>query len=572
MTTRLRLPFDVELSLPGSKSVANRALVAAALGKGRVRIVGATACDDVRAMISGLQALGFAVTEAGPGVVVVDGGLPSEARGGTIDCGNAGTALRFLLSVAALVPGAWVLDGDVNMRSRPIKGLVDAWRGLGLEIDDTNGCPPVRFQGGTARGGQTSLCASASGQFLSSLLLVGSRLPEGLVVRLNGELASPGYVELSLEVLRAFGVEVQQAGEAFSVDGGAGANPSDFLVEADWSAAGAWWVLADMTGSRFADPALRPDSKQPDRGLPAQISALRGDGERLVDVAGMPDQLMNLAVLAARRAGQTRFVGAANLRRKECDRLAVTARELGRLGIDAVVEEDGLLITGARSLSGAAVDPENDHRIAMALALAGALSDGIAITDRGCVAKSYPAFFEDLEAARRSPRCLAVIGMRWAGKTMLGRALSTRLELILIDIDALFEEREGDIAAFVDHEGWDRFRSREAELVDESLRPGRLVILGGGALETESVRDAVRERATVLLVEEARETLKERAGRHDGGRPSVTGLPILEEIDTLLARRRPFFDELADITLPAGESLEARCLRAVEQLEAPCTW
>jgi 3-phosphoshikimate 1-carboxyvinyltransferase len=582
---RLRLPFETHPNLPGSKSLANRALIAAALSPGETRILSAGRADDVLLLEAGLQQMGFdlrRISSADEDVVLVRGkGVPAgfdDGRERRLDCGNAGTALRFLVSVAALVPGVWILDGDAHMRTRPVGDLVAAWRELGLEIEDTGGCPPIRIRGGHRRGGRVKLDASRSGQFLSSLLLVGAQLDTGLSIELQGELASASYVDLTIATLAAFGVDVSRDSRGhFTVAGPEktlSASLGVYEVEADWSAVGAWTTLAAMTNGRVVAPRLRADSAQSDRGLAVALADLEGPGERTIDVGPMPDQLMNLAIFAARRAGDTRFVGAANLRLKECDRLAVTARELNRLGGRVEVEPDGLFIHGGQRLHGGVIDPEDDHRVAMAFAVLGTLVDGVSISSPDCVTKSYPSFWTDLEQALASPRPIALVGMRAAGKTSLGEKLAPALGLAFYDTDRVFSSQIGDIGAFVAARGWESFREQEAKLVETLLQPGRVVALGGGAAESARVRSCLRERAFTLWVDESEERVRERIAADPEARPALRlegGDPVAE-ISALLARRRPCYEEVAQVRLPADESLAVRLARSLQEISSSCSW
>ena len=549
----LEAPIEIELDLPASKSEANRALVAAALTPGQGRLRGLGTADDIRYMQDGLRRLGFDVRgDVAEGELELRGGCPesSTSAGGEIFCGNAGTALRFLVSVAALVPGDWTIDGDSHMRVRPIGDLVAAWRSLGLDIEDSDGCPPLRLRGGEARGGRVRLDASRSSQYLSSLLLVGSRLPEGIEIELVGELASPGYVDLTIEVLRSFGVEVRRAEASFFVAPQNGVWDGDFEVEGDWSAAGAWSILEAMGAARFRPKNLRADSLQADRCLGDAIDRLCGPDPRVLDLRGIPDQMMNLGVLAAARVGETRIVGAANLRHKECDRLAVYVGALRALGVESSVEPDGIRIVGTGQLKPAKLDPAGDHRMAMAFALFGLLSPGVRIEDPDCVSKSYPGFFSDLESCRSQRRPLALIGMRGAGKTELGRSFARAAGLDFIDSDEVFVEREGPIDAFVAARGWPAFRAIEETIVEEALVPGVLCALGGGAVESERSRSLLSEAAIVVWLREELSTLSERLERKP--RPALLGGDPLEELADVLGQREPLYRQLATFELAAG--------------------
>ena len=315
--------------------------------------------------------------------------------------------------------------------------------------------------------------------------------------------------------------------------------------------------------SNAAARNLLRDSGQADEGLAALLAQLPPHGDTTIDVATMPDQFLNLAVLAALRPGTTTFVGGANLRVKECDRLAVAARELAKLGADVVERPDGLVVRGGRALHGGVVDPANDHRVAMAFALLGLLSPGIAIADPDCVAKSYPTFWRDLAhvLAQRPP--LVLVGMRGVGKTTLGRALAARTGAVFVDVDERFVSRHGPIAAFVAQHGWPAFRAREAELVAAALQPNTIVATGGGAVTEESTRSLLRERARVLWLEAPLDVLRARLANDAAQRPSLTGAPVLDELAAVLAARTPMYAEVAHVRVDATLPLERLCVAAL---------
>ncbi|MEE9393476.1 MAG: 3-phosphoshikimate 1-carboxyvinyltransferase [Planctomycetota bacterium] len=576
----LRLPFDAELRLPGSKSEANRAIVVAALCKGITRISNATPCDDVRYLVDGLKTLGFDLEwlDQSAGELEVRGGLPKAAHAartsGEIYCGNAGTAMRFLTSVAILVPGEWLLNGDRRMSTRPIQDLVDAWASLGVEIEARAGCPPIRVKGGLTRGGEVRLDASKSSQFLSSMLLVGWQLKGGLAVQITKGLASASYLELTTEVLKHFGIGTAMTEEHAAVchTEGQSLGRDPFEIEGDWSAAGTFFALAHLSNSRFLGSNLRPDSTQSDRAVLHHLQALSGRGDLEIDVSNTPDQLMNLALVAARRSGRTRFVGAANLRLKECDRLAVTAREFTRMGIEIAVEPDGISIQGSSRVQAVAFDPEGDHRLAMVGALFGCLAPGMQVSNADCVAKSYPRFFDDLTSICNQTRPLAIVGMRATGKSTLARLIAEILNLEFVDSDSVFEFRAGEIRRHVEKEGWPSFRRAEEAIIAEELRPGVILATGGGAVESESTRAILKKKAAVIWITEELATIGGRLRADSQGRPALSDTGLLPELESALDRRAPFYEDVADIILPPGLSSNEQIGILVEELRRSCTW
>lgn len=564
----LHWPSEVALSMPGSKSEANRLLVAAALCGRRVTVRGASPSDDVRHLLAGLATLGFdaAYLDGEHGTAQV-GPRRHDAPGtGTIDCGNAGTALRFLVSLAAITPGEWILTGDAAMQRRPIGPLVAAWRQLGIDIEDTNGCPPVRVRGGVPQGDRVTVDASVSSQFVSSLLLVAANLARGLAVGWAQELASPEYVHLTRRALQRVGVETATMRDAIVVQPGHRGAPAELTVGGDWSAMGIWSCLDHLTGSRVVGDNLIADSSQADEHLVPLLATLADAGDRTIDVRAMPDQFPNLAVVAAHRTGTTTFVHGENLRIKECDRIAVMARELAKLGVRVEERPDGLVVHGGRPPGTAMIDPANDHRIAMAFALAGLLAPGVTIQNPGCVAKSYPTFWRDLAHVQRSLRCLCVIGMRGAGKSTFATALSAATGLPTIDTDRLFEQRFQPIPAFVAKYGWHNFREQEAALVAEALRPGTIVATGGGAIEHPATQTLLAERAIVVWLDADAATLRAHVLADARERPSITGAPVDQEIELLLARRLPLYRRAATIRIDATATTDDQVAEALRRL------
>jgi len=563
----LLYPSVATIAAPGSKSEANRLLVAGALSGATVTISGASPSDDVRYLIQGLKDLGFIaelLDESG-GVVRVGPRGSDAPTSGELFCGNAGTALRFLTSVAAVTPGDWIITGDDYMQKRPIQPLVDAWQQLGVDARATDGRPPVRVIGGTCDADRVVIDSSLSSQFLSSLLLVGSRLPDGLQISLPGHVASRGYAQWTCSVLARFGVSASLSQESASVAPSQTPPPTKVEVSGDWSSMGVWSCLNHLIGSRVTANNLASDSGQPDERLAEILALLPESGEVTIAIETIPDQFANLAVIAALRPGTTHLTGAANVRLKECDRVAVMARELRKLEVDLDEHPDGLTIRGGGPWAAANIDPESDHRIAMAFALAGLIKPGIAIQSPDCVSKSYPQFWRDLEHIRTHHRPVVLVGMRATGKTTIGRALAEQTGSAFIDTDEQFVAEHGSIDAFVAANGWPAFRSQEERIVTASLIPGHVIALGGGAVESETVRSLLAEQAVVLWLRANPELLRSRLAG-DSQRPSLTGAPIQDEVEDVLARREPLYSAVASRTIDAHLSKEEQ-LRLATRVE-----
>lgn len=560
-TPTLPLPSDAALVMPGSKSEANRLLACAALSPFAHELRGLPDALDVQHMVRGLRTLGYAIDEVpgAAGVVQVGATRDANAASGELFCGNAGTAIRFLTAVAAVTPGEWTLTGDPQLAQRPLQPIVDALASMGTDARAHADGLPLRVPGGAIDADEVTVDVSVSSQFASALMLIAPALPQGLTVHFSAEVASRRYLDLTCRALRRAGARASLRSDHVRVEAGFAAAQGPLEVTGDWSAMGVWTCLNHLTGSRIHGDRLVTDSDQADEALARVLQSLDGSGERVVDVEPLPDQFLNLAVVAALREGVTHVRGAANVRTKECDRVAVMARELRRCGVDLDEHEDGLTVRGGRGLSGAVIDPAGDHRVAIAMALLGCFVEGVAIEDPDCVRKSYPTFWEDLDVIRAEHRAVALVGMRGAGKSTLGRALAEHLGSRFVDADSVFEARNGPIAAFVERHGWPAFRHEEAVVLAEALSPGRVIATGGGVVETGSSLELLRANSVVVHVDAPVEQLRARIA--GSGRPSLTGAPVTEELDAVLERRHPLYRQIAhrtvDATLSPTDQLQA---------------
>ncbi len=415
-------PIDAVVRPPGSKSITNRALIAAGLAAGRSLLRGPLVSDDTDAMRAALIQLGVSV-EVGDGVWEIEGGggrLGHSAS--TIDARASGTTARFVTAALALAEGRHTIDGVARMRERPIGDLAEALEQMGVEVQTTDGYPPVTVVGGGLRGGTVVIDATRSSQFVSAVMLVAPYADSDVTLRFRGGVVvSRPYLATTAEVMGSFGAEVVVADEEVRV-GGARYAGTDFAVEVDASAAAYPLVAAAITGGKVVIDGLDGRSSQADMGILDALAAmgctvdrqggavsLTGpDGGRLegirIDMNAMPDAVLALAVAAVFAVGPTLIENVASLRLKETDRLAALETELRKLGVVAKAGADSLLITPTASLRGASIATYDDHRMAMAFALAGFRIAGIEIQDPGCVAKTWPGFFSELDAMRESSR------------------------------------------------------------------------------------------------------------------------------------------------------------------------
>ena len=405
-----RRPLIGRAAPPGSKSITNRALLLAALAEGTTRLTGALKSDDTARMAEALTAIGVRVEEPDATSFVVSGDGRLRAPNAPLFLGNAGTATRFLTAAAALVDGTVVIDGDAHMRKRPIGPLVAALATLGVETSAPTGCPPVTVRGeGRVRGGRVEIDAGLSSQYVSALLMLAARANGPVDVALTGQdislpiIGGRGYVDLTLAAMRAFGAKAHQAGEGvwrIEPTGYRSPEGGEFAIEPDASAATYLWAAERLTGGAINLGMDAAAFTQPDAHAHALIAAWP-HMPAVIDGSQMQDAVPTLAVMAAFNATPVRFVGLANLRVKECDRLRALSTELSKIKPGLAVEDgDDLVVTGDPSLIGARIPVQietySDHRIAMSLALAGLLVEGVSILDPACTAKTWPEYWDTL--------------------------------------------------------------------------------------------------------------------------------------------------------------------------------
>jgi 3-phosphoshikimate 1-carboxyvinyltransferase len=395
-------PLTGRVTPPGSKSITNRALLLAALARGTSRLTGALKSDDTKLMAAALRAMGVTIDEPDDTSFTVTGTGRLQAPAGPLFLGNAGTAMRFLTAAVTMTDGTVVVDGDAHMRKRPIGPLVQALRSLGIDVSDSNGYPPVTVHGrGPFSAGRVEIDGGLSSQYISALLMAAACGTGPVEVALTGsEIGARGYVDLTVAAMRAFGAEVEQADDATWRVQPTGYRAADFLVEPDASAATYLWAVEVLTGGAIdlgvpADAFTQPDAKA--QAVIARFPNLPA----VIDGSQMQDAVPTLAVLAAFNNTPVRFTGIANLRVKECDRVAALATELSRIRPGLGREEgDDLIVASDPGLAGQTlptrIETYADHRIAMSFALAGLKIGGITILDPGCVAKTYPGYWDAL--------------------------------------------------------------------------------------------------------------------------------------------------------------------------------
>ena len=417
-------PLDARVRIPGSKSQTNRALLIAALADGITRLKHAVFCDDSIYLVNALQNLGFNVSmdpdKACMQVMGLGGKIPVASAG--LFIGNAGTAARFLTAFLTLADGEYTLNGGARMRERPLGDLVAALRQLGAEVaaldpQSASICPPVKITASGLPGGKASLAGNISSQFLSAILMVAPYAKGPVEIEITTELNSKPYVDLTLAVMADFGIEVEREGyRHFMIQPACYAPLDSYPIEPDASAASYFFAAPAICGGAVRVENIRRSSRQGDirfLDVLAEMGCAVREGEDFIEVSGpselpgldvdmrdIPDTAQTLAVVAPFAKTPTRIRGIASARLKETDRVAAVCAELGKLGVKVEEHEDGMTIHPCPQINPARIRTYADHRMAMAFALIGLRVPGITIEDPGCVSKTFPDFFEVLEALR----------------------------------------------------------------------------------------------------------------------------------------------------------------------------
>ena len=406
--------ISATVCVPGSKSLTQRALVAAALAQGNSFISNALIAQDSLYLIEGLRALGAQIVSA-------DGGFSISGTAGKIIndgkelfLGNNGTAMRFLTALVCLGKGPYVLTGEKRLLERPVGALVGALQNMGADISTRNDCPPVKINANGLTGGKITLRDIESSQYVSALLLCAPYMPKGMNLILRGGVVSTPYIDLTIAVMNDFGAKIIQTGKyEYHVAAGKIYQGREYSVEGDASSASYFFLAAALLKKTIRVAGINRLCKQGDIRLLDVLEELGckvrseeswvevtgnnlAEGDFTFDLNDIPDMVPTLAMLAAFRQGQTVISNVAHLRIKESNRLAALVAELNRTGIEAQEMPEGLVIQGGK-MRPAKIETYNDHRMAMSFAIAGLVVRGIEISDKKCVDKSFPSFWQELE-------------------------------------------------------------------------------------------------------------------------------------------------------------------------------
>lgn len=539
------------LRVPGSKSITNRALLIAALAKGKTTLKNFLESADTRHMRQALKKLGVKIAQRG-NTLLVQGGLLYRSAS-KIFCGNSGTAMRFLTAVLAAQPFETILDGDQRMRERPIGDLLDSLRQLGAHAYSLkrNGYPPI-FVKGPLKGGKCLIKGNISSQFLSGLLIAAPLAQNEVTILGEGDLVSKPYVDMTCDLIKRFGVLVERNGyKKFFIKEGQNYKARIFEIEGDASSASYFWGISALTGEPIHVTNIPKKSPQPDMELKEMLTCDMASFLDPINYQNFPDSAMTYAVLSAFQKEKSELRGLSNLRIKECDRLHALAVELRRIGCHVKELPDGLKISGnPEKLHGARIKTYNDHRMAMCFGMASFVLPGIKIENPGCVKKTYPNFWKDLRKLKKKflEKNIILTGMRGTGKTELGKALAQSLQRKFIDIDELIEcTAKKTISEIVQTKGWKYFRNLERKIVKKLRFVKHAVIAtGGGTLINQQNAKILQENGKIIFLDAKIGILKKRL-QHYKNRPSLTGENnFLNELSQVYKKRKKQYLDIAD--------------------------
>jgi 3-phosphoshikimate 1-carboxyvinyltransferase len=409
-----------EVTLPGSKSLSNRALLLASLAQGNSRLTNLLRSDDIEQMMAAIHQLGVNVELSDDWQrceVTGNGGLFATPTNKEFFLGNAGTAIRPLTAMLALVPGEYLIDGDEYMRERPIGHLAEALTQLGAQVEYIGkaGCPPLRLTGGLITGGNATVSGSISSQYLTSLLMALPLARNDSTITIDGDQVSKPYLDITLGILQDFGVTATHENyEVFNIAGGQTyRSPGDYMIEGDASSASYFFGAAAINQGKVRVHGIGKDSVQGDYqflDVIEQMGATVNRQESFTDVSGahlkgvdvdlnhIPDAAMTIATMALFAEGPTTIRNIYNWRVKETDRMHAMAEGLTRLGARVETTSDSIKIEPPDVIQPATIETYADHRVAMAFSLAALGEANIRINNPECTKKTFPDYFDVFES------------------------------------------------------------------------------------------------------------------------------------------------------------------------------
>ncbi len=573
----------INISIPGSKSITNRAIILAALSKGATILKNAAICDDSKFMLDGLKKLGVKIKQNETTIEITgtNGKFPKIKGKIKIYTGNAGTTTRFLTALATLTGNEIIVDGDKRMRERPIKPLVQALNQLGAKIKMTGDCPPLHIYPSKLHGGKISLPGNISSQYLSAILLISPFMPAKPTIDIEQKLCSRPYVEMTVQMIKHFGTK-------------------QFIIESDASGASYFGAYAALHPQKsillenIHKNSIQGDIKflsylkkmgckvteQKNGTLVQGTSKLKSLGT--IDMNETPDLVMTFAVLALFAKGKTKITNIGNLRIKETDRISALENELKKLGSKVKTGKDWIEIEGIQNLtckftpggekenktiiSQTTIDTYSDHRMAMSFGILTDIFRNLTIENPNCVSKSYTTFWEELKKCE-IPNII-LTGLRGSGKSKIGRLIAEKLKLDFVDIDKKIEEHEKmTIKEIIELRGWKYFRAVESLIAKKAGKLTSTVIsTGGGTIIDRDNEKALKKNGKIIYLHEKPKICAKRILDSKNRPPLTNKKTVEEEIKHLYKERNGRYCESANLIFKRSENLEKDAEEIIKKL------
>jgi len=406
---------DIKVEAPPSKAHTLRALIISSLADGKSTIYNPLPGQDQLNVIKCLEGLGVEIKRENDKLVVYGKGGRYTPTSGQLNVGESGVGMNFLTSAACLSDKPVTLTGVKRITERPVVGVVEGLRQLGCKIEylEKEGFPPIKVYGGGIKGGDAEISGQKTSQYFSSLVISSPCADNKVTLRCTDEMTEKPYLDISLQMMAEFGVKAENDNyKEMRIPNDKKYSAREIKIEGDYSSASFFFLAGVICKTKVTVTGLNPETKQGDKtfltlmekmgcGVSKTDAGICIQGEKLhaiqEDMSNLPDLVPPLAIAAAFAEGTSRLTNIGHLRHKECDRLAVMASQLNKMGVPAKCDEDSLTIQGGPKIHAADIDPHNDHRIAMSFAIAGLVTGNQVIEDEMCVAKSFPDFWKKFE-------------------------------------------------------------------------------------------------------------------------------------------------------------------------------
>ncbi len=569
-------PVKATVTIPGSKSFTNRALILSALSTNTVVIKNPLFSDDTAALISCLEKLGVKIKKEKNQITVMGNVFANKQKEIILDANLSGTTMRFLLAVCCIIPGIKILTGKQRLLERPIKDLTDALKNLGAEIsfEKNQGFPPVKIISSKLTKNEVTISGKTSSQFVSALLMIAPII--GLTIKIDRDLISQPYVAMTIQTLEKFGIKVENKNFHEFIIKKQQIAAQEFAIEGDFSSGAYFAAIATLTKSEITLKNLQENSLQADKEFLSILEQMGskiifkknevtiiGNGVKplLVNMQHCPDQIQTVAVLAAFAHGTTTITGGSSLKVKETDRLQAIHNELLKMNIENSITADSITIHGG-NIKPATIDTYNDHRMAMAFSVAATKLAGIVINNPDVVSKTFPDFLKKLakiganvEITNKDASKIVLIGFMGAGKTSIAPLLAKRLKINVFEMDekVIQLSKQKSIKDIFQKHGEKRFRELEAEAAKKILNKNSIIIsAGGGVVENRETMKHLTRKAYVVFLETSFETISNRL-------VNTQDRPLWkdkEKTKQLFKKRQSLYKQFADVSVQTdGKSL-----------------